>query len=161
MAHYFAKVISLQFALCCAFSQGYVIDNSIEAKPEVWRCATSEYGTYCQFPFIHNGVMHHKCTNLKNDEPEQVHCASSTLKDGTANDIKTCLQDSCVLGCKSLSNNRCLFPFTANNQTHYHCARHLEGWKVDTFQCATKLEENSIKALELEECDMQNGCMWE
>ena len=42
--------------------------------------------------------MHHKCTNLKNDETEQVHCASSTLKDGTANDIKTCLQDSCVLG---------------------------------------------------------------
>ena len=29
MTYYFTKVISLQFALCCAFSQGYVIDNSV------------------------------------------------------------------------------------------------------------------------------------
>ena len=29
MAYYFTKVISLQFALCCALSEGYVIDNSV------------------------------------------------------------------------------------------------------------------------------------
>ena len=32
MAYYFAKVISLQIAFCCAFSQGYVIDKSIGKK---------------------------------------------------------------------------------------------------------------------------------
>ena len=69
-----------------------------EEKPEVWKCATSEYGTYCQFPFIHNGSMHHQCTNLKDDEPDEVHCASSTLEDGYASDIKKCLLDSCVIG---------------------------------------------------------------
>ena len=31
MTYYFTKVISLQFALCCAVSQGYVIDNSSSA----------------------------------------------------------------------------------------------------------------------------------
>lgn len=159
MAYYFAKVISLQFALCCAFSQGYVIDNSIEEKPEVWNCATSEYGIYCQFPFIHNGVMHHECTNLNKDEPEKVHCASSTLGSGIAMDIKTCLLDSCVLGCRSVEKNRCLFPFTVNNITHYHCAKKING--SDNFQCATKLGDNSTEALKLEECDMPNGCMWE
>ena len=72
--------------------------STTEEKPEVWKCATSEYGTYCQFPFIHNGSMHHQCTNLKDDEPEEVHCASSTLEDGSASDIKKCLLDSCVIG---------------------------------------------------------------
>ena len=32
MAYHFAKVISLQIAFCCAFSQGYVIDKSIGKK---------------------------------------------------------------------------------------------------------------------------------
>ena len=42
--------------------------------------------------------MHHKCINLNKDEPEEVHCPSSTLEDGIAMDIKICLLDSCVLG---------------------------------------------------------------
>lgn len=156
MAHYFVKVISFQIALCCAFSDGYVIDNSLEEKPEVWKCATSEYGTYCQFPFIHNGSMHHQCTNLKDDEPEEVHCASSTLEDGSASDIKKCLLDSCVIGCKSVDGNRCLFPFTSSNETYYHCSKGIDG--SSKFQCATAIAEGSVT---LEECDMPNGCMWE
>ena len=31
MTYYFTKLISLQFALCYAVSQGYVIDNSSTA----------------------------------------------------------------------------------------------------------------------------------
>ena len=69
-----------------------------DEKPEVWNCATADYGIYCQFPFIHNGVMHHNCINLNEDEPMEVHCASSTLGNGIAKDVKKCLLDSCVLG---------------------------------------------------------------
>jgi len=159
MVYNFATIISFQIALCCVLSQGYVIDNSIEEKPEVWRCATEQYGTYGQFPFIHKGVLHHECTNLNIDEPNDVHCASITRKDGNAIEIKKCLLDSCVIGCKSVSKNRCLFPFTINNETHYHCARGING--ANRYQCATTLEDNSDLPLEIEECDMQNGCMWE
>ena len=70
----------------------------IDEKPEVWRCATAEYGTYCQFPFIHEGVRYHKCTNLHPDVTEEVHCASNIHKDGTAAQIKKCIPDSCVKG---------------------------------------------------------------
>jgi len=161
MTYYFTKAISLQFALCYAVSQGYVIDNSssteAEGKPEIWNCATEEYGTYCQFPFIYGGEMHHECTNLNNTAPEEVHCASSTFKDRTAKNILKCLPDSCVIGCKSLAKNRCLFPFTSNNETHYHCGKGINGSK--SFQCATQLEDDSLEAKKLEECDMDNGCM--
>ena len=58
-----------------------------------------------------------------------------------------------------MAKNRCLIPFTTNNTTHYHCEKKING--SDKFQCATKLGENSTEALELEECDMPNGCMWE
>ena len=70
----------------------------IEGKPEIWNCATEEYGTYCQFPFFYDGEMHHECINLNNTAPEEVHCASSTFKDRTAKNILKCLPDSCVIG---------------------------------------------------------------
>ena len=65
---------------------------------------------------------------------------------------------SIFLGCKSLAKNRCLFPFTANNETHYHCERNING--SINFQCATQLEDDSLEAMTLEDCDMDNGCMW-
>ena len=71
---------------------------AIEGKPEVWNCATEEYGTYCQFPFIYDGVMHHQCINLNSTTPEDVHCAATTFMDRKAKDIKKCLPDSCVIG---------------------------------------------------------------
>ena len=70
----------------------------LEEKPEIWNCATEEYGTYCQFPFIHEGVMHHQCINLNKTAPEDVHCASSTFMDRRAKNIQKCLPDSCVIG---------------------------------------------------------------
>lgn len=71
---------------------------SIDEKPEIWNCATEEYGTYCQFPFIHEGVMHHQCINLNKTAPEDVHCASSIFMDRRAKNIQKCLPDSCVIG---------------------------------------------------------------
>ena len=71
---------------------------AIEGKPEVWNCATEEYGTYCQFPFIYDGEMHHQCINLNSTAPEDVHCAATTFMDRKAKDIKKCLPDSCVIG---------------------------------------------------------------
>ena len=76
----------------------YKIFFAIEGKPEVWNCATEEYGTYCQFPFIYDGVMHHRCINLNSTAPEDVHCAATTFMDRKAKDIKKCLPDSCVIG---------------------------------------------------------------
>ena len=58
------------------------------------------------------------------------------------------------LGCKSLAKNRCLFPFTSNNETHYHCGKGINGSK--SFQCATQLEDDSLEAKKLEECDMES-----
>ena len=59
-------------------------------------------------------------------------------------------------GCKSVDGNRCLFPFTSNNETYYHCSKGIDG--SSKFQCATAIAEGSVT---LEECDMPNGCMWE
>ena len=68
------------------------------------------------------------------------------------------LSTSIFSGCQSFAKNRCLFPFIASNETYYHCERNING--STNFQCATLLEDDSLEAVKLEDCDMDNGCMW-